>query len=102
MTIFLFEFTGGCLDGQTLECQPSADKLVGDGSSYYILTDEGKVGTRFSTISPAARELIVTGNARAAAPKGFPMHTYEVKDRMERGGKVLVRCQFMEVSSRNR
>ena len=57
---------------------------------YYFLTDSGKVGKRFKSLSEAALLSLQSGNVPVT---GFIGHIYEVIDRREDQGRMVVRAK---------
>jgi len=68
---------------------------VEDARNYYWVSSNGKEGARFLTISPAALTAFFE-HGPEAIKKRPAQHVYEVTGRLEDGGEVLVRAQFVE------
>jgi hypothetical protein len=89
----IFKFLGGPLDGQTVVEQP------GDPSRplrYYALTHHGRVGQRFRTASEYAIETLAREELKTDEPHRFQPHYYEVFDRVENKGVLLVRARYVQ------
>lgn len=92
----VFEFTGGFMDGRQVSSEaedPTEANCIG---SYYFMTDNGTVGKRFKTISDAAMQSLMTEGLEVARARGFRMnHKYEVVEKIDREGDVVVRVTFV-------
>jgi hypothetical protein len=75
-----FEFLGGFMDGRKVSTETSDPLEAKWAEGHYFLTESGKVGKRFKTLSDAALMSLQMGNVPAG---GFTGHIYEVVDRLE-------------------
>lgn len=89
------EFVGGVLDGKTLSnASPDAHESR-RAASYYIMSEQGRVGARFKTAweaTPDEARALVMPPLRARGSHNSA--SYEVTDRQERDGAVRVRADY--------
>ena len=89
----IFEFIGGCMDGKTV-CSYSQDHAEAEEAEGFMwVSDNGRVGARFMTASPAARQALAEGLAKHGSELGLGFRKYEVFERLENGDEVLVRAK---------
>jgi len=92
MQTIIFKFIGGPMDGKTVAGE------FGDQSEaerYYLLTDHGRIGQRFRTASPYAIGILAEEKLQVDHEHRFQRHYYEVADRLDLAGKVLVRAAYV-------
>lgn len=93
----IFDFAGGPRDGQTmvgyLGDKASLDNMA---TAFYHMTEMGKIGKRFKGLADYGLEKLLTGDIEDLAGAKLQAHKYEVKDRLEADGEVLIRCEFVE------
>lgn len=92
MKRFIFKFWGGPLDGTSV-----AGELTkhADVRRYYALTHHGRVGQRFRTASEYAVNVLVEEQLQDEAPHKFQQHVYEVVQRIDNAGVVLIRVEYV-------
>jgi hypothetical protein len=84
----VFEFEGGSRDGQRDEGERA-------GRSYF-LTDNGTVGRRFMGSTDYSVGLLQKlGHESAKQAGAVRSEKYEVVERSEINGEILVRCKFI-------
>ncbi len=86
----VLKFSGGPLDGQTVSEQ--------EMKNYLFLTDDGRVGTRFSTIAAdfeALAGLDLQALAAGIQPVRKQQHSYEITENTEQEGCRLVRARYL-------
>jgi hypothetical protein len=87
-----FEFVGGPKDGRILE------GWLGEGDEldrYYLFSNRGAVGQRFKVASDYAVEILLQEDPQAESRHNFQRHYYQVTDRIEEGGEVWVRAEYV-------
>ncbi len=89
----IFEFTGGPLDGKTVEGESGEQD---EADRYFALTHHGKVGQRFRIGSDYAIDLLAAEGLKEDRPHHFRRHTYDVTDRLEGDDEVLIRAEYVE------
>ena len=89
--VYHFEFLGGPYDGQFF-CTDSTDPDEAQAAEgFAALTEQGRIGARFTAISPAA----ITSLARKAVEaRGIQAHVYRVAERLEDSRTALVRSAY--------
>ena len=95
--VYHFEFLGGPYDGQFF-CTDSKDRdEVQAAEGFAALTERGRVGVRFTAISPGALYSLAK---KAIDARGIQAHVYRVAERFEEGGTALVRSAYEGVRDR--
>lgn len=89
----IFKFMGGPLDGETVIGQLGEQ---GQADRYYALTDRGRIGQRFRTVSPYAIDTLVKEELKEERPHHFQEHVYEVVDHLEDEDKIFVRAEYVQ------
>jgi hypothetical protein len=89
----IFEFTGGPLDGKTVEGESGEQD---EADRYFALTHHGKVGQRFRIGSEYAIDLLAAEGLKEDRPHHFRRHNYDVTDRLEGDDEVLIRAEYVE------
>jgi hypothetical protein len=82
-----FKFLEGFLDGHSFSTDAKDKHEADSARRYSFLTEGGKVGKRFVSVPDFAIE---------NAPDSATGHIYEVIERTEDKGRVLVRAKFMK------
>lgn len=94
----IFEFIGGSRDGQFDEGDLDEPDYgsVNMACARYSMTKNGTVGKQFFIATQHAISLLQTVGAEAARESGNSRaEKYEVVERMEGEGEVLVRAKFV-------
>jgi len=90
------EFVGGVLDGKTLSnASPDAHESR-RAASYYIMSEQGRVGARFKTgweATPDQSRAFVMPPLGARGLRNTP--SYKVTDRQEVDGAVRIRAVYL-------
>lgn len=92
----IFELIGGPNDGQILL------GTLGDASDaerYYLFSNRGAIGHRFKVASSYAVETLAEEQLKVDKRHHFQMHYYVVTDRLEDGGEVRVRAEYVSDDS---
>lgn len=101
----IFELVGGCFDGMTV-CSDSDDpREAAAAHKFYFMSAKGKVGARFWSGSDYALEVLGTWPTKYLENETFQPHVYEVTDRLEGDGEVLIRAEYradLSLESANR
>ena len=95
----VFRFTGGPLDGQVVRGSLAEES---EAERYFLLSHHGRIGQRFRVASPYAVDLLAEEQLQEEHPHRFQQHSYEVIDRVETAGKVLVRAKYVKPDDRGR
>lgn len=88
----IFEFSGGPMDGKTAV---GAAGEQGEADRYYALTHHGRVGQQFHVASSYAVDTLTREGLDEKATRRFQRHVYQVTDRLEGEGEVLVRAEYV-------
>src|SRR6516165_2702068 len=92
MKRIIFKFWGGPLDGTSVAGELKKHAEV---RRYYALTHHGRVGQRFRTASEYAVNLLIDEHLHETAPHNFQQHVYEVVERIDNAGVVLIRVEYV-------
>ncbi len=92
MKRFIFKFWGGPLDGTSVSGELKKHTEV---RRYYALTHHGRVGQRFRTASEYAVNLLIDEHTAEGTPHNFQQHVYEVVERIDNAGVVLIRVEYV-------
>ncbi|MHB0956884.1 MAG: hypothetical protein ACYC0X_13180 [Pirellulaceae bacterium] len=92
MLQIIFEFVGGPNDGNVLH---GAIGEPTDAERYYLFSNHGTVGHRFKVASQYAVETLASEQLKDERPHYFQRHYYAVTDRLEEGGEVWVRAEYV-------
>jgi hypothetical protein len=92
MKRIIFKFWGGPLDGTSVAGELSKHAEV---RRYYALTHHGRVGQRFRTASEYAVNLLIDEHLQETTPHNFQQHVYEVVERIDNAGVVLIRVEYV-------
>jgi len=95
---FIFKFLGGPLDGETV-----VERLgkTSRPTHYYALTHHGRLGQRFRTASQYAIETLAREGLKEERPHRFQPHFYEVVERIQNKGVVLVWAEYVQPKGRS-
>jgi hypothetical protein len=87
-------FHGGPLDGKTVSGRDGDQE---EAERYYLLTHHGRRGQRFRVASDYAVERIAEEGLEKElpSPRPFPRHTYQVKERLEDAGEIIVHVEHV-------
>lgn len=88
----VFQFTGGPLDGKTVESEWGEQDEAG---RYYALTHHGRIGQRFSVASQYAIDILAEEQLQDERRHQFQKHMYEVTDRVEVEDEVIVSVEYV-------
>jgi hypothetical protein len=88
----IFKFHGGPFDGKRVA---GSEQEPGEALDYYALSYHGRVGQRFRTASDLAVHILARDHLQDPGPHHFQSHIYEVVDRIENDGVLLVRTQYI-------
>ena len=89
----VFRFTGGPLDGKLVRGSPTEQR---EAQRYYLLSHHGRIGQRFRVASPYAVNILAEEQLQQEHPHRFQQPSYEVIDRVETVGRVLVRAKHVK------
>ena len=96
MKRFIFKFWGGPLDGTSVAGELGKHAEV---RRYYALTHHGRVGQRFRTASEYAVNVLVDEQLQETTEHKFQQHVYEVVQRIDNAGVVLIRIEYVQPSA---
>jgi len=95
MTIHL-EFLGGFMDGQSLSSDSEDSNEAKAAQTYYALTRQGAVGSRFRTISDLGMQSLIPEDLQKFRGRSFDTNDeYQVIERTEKDGNVNVRLKYL-------
>ncbi len=89
----IFEFAGGPLDGKSV-AGTRGDQ--GEAERYYVLTHRGRIGQQFTIASEYAIEFLADEGLQTDTPHRFQRHVYQVTERLQEHGEVLVRAEYAQ------
>lgn len=97
--VVIFRFYRGPRDGQDLRSddQISPRNRLNEALMYWLSTSNGDVGVQFATLSPRAMDMLFAEEyeiARQRSGGQLRKYRYEVVDRVERPGEIVVVCDF--------
>ncbi len=92
----IIEFLGGYHDGGQLSSE-SGDEQEATLTRrlYFRSTGGGTIGKQFRVVADAAVEFQWTGGDESLPRARFCFLEYEVADRIERGGDIIVQCRYV-------
>jgi hypothetical protein len=101
--VIVVEFVGGFKDGAVLRCDPADPEAVMQYRYLLQLSDGGKVGTRFRSVSEAGlaelRGLVedTPGGPRLRGELAASRyHVYELVDRRDDGHTIRLKYRFID------
>jgi hypothetical protein len=92
----IIEFVGGCHDGGRMSSD-SRDEQEATLTRrlYFRATREGTIGKQFKIVSDATVEYQWTGGNETLPRTVYSMLDYEVANRTDQGGNIIVQCRFV-------
>ncbi len=92
----IIEFVGGCHDGGRMSSD-SRDEQEATLTRrlYFRATREGTIGKQFKIVSDASVDYRWTGGNGSLPRTLYSTLDYEVANRIEQGGNIVVRCRFV-------
>jgi hypothetical protein len=97
LTAIIIEFVGGSQDGGQLSSDArNEQEATLTRRLYYRSTRKGTVGQQFRIVSEASVDFQWIGGDEAIAQGRFHLLDYEVSERIEDRGNILVRCKFVD------
>lgn len=89
----LFEFVHGFLDGKTADSLSPDSAEASWAEAYFLLSDQGAVGTTFELTSDAAQEWMLNEGATAVyAREATQNHQYRIEGKDEDENTVYIRA----------
>jgi hypothetical protein len=96
----IIEFVGGYHDGGQLSSDSrDAQEATLTRRLYFRATRQGTIGKQFRIVSDAAGEFQSTGSDDSMPQMRFYLLEYEVTERTEQGGNIVVRCKCVDAVS---
>jgi hypothetical protein len=86
-----FEFVGGPNDGKVVRGTLGE---ANDAERYYLFSNHGAMGQRFSVASPFAIETLARERLKSEERHYFKRHFYVVTDRLETAEEVRIRAEY--------
>jgi hypothetical protein len=91
----IIEFVGGCHDGGRMSSDSQDEQEATlTRRLFFRATREGTIGKQFKIVSDASVEYEWTGGCEAPRTM-YSSLDYEVANRIEQGGNIIVRCRYV-------